>query len=59
MHLYAGLIVLLVVVGELICSIQRLTCACESYMDYGVAPYQGFCVLALTLNERASELIRN
>jgi hypothetical protein len=24
-----------------------------------VAPYQGFCVLALTLKERASELIRN
>ena len=30
----------------------------SSYVAYGVAPYQGFCVLALTLKERASELIR-
>ncbi len=26
---------------------------------YGVATYQGFCVLALTLKERAAELIRS
>ena len=40
---------------------SSITCACEfiSGLAYGVAAYQGFCVLALTLKERASELIRN
>ena len=28
-------------------------------MAYGVAPYQGLCVLALKLKERAAEPIRN
>ncbi len=31
----------------------------SSYVAYGVALYQGFYVLSLTLKERASELIRN
>jgi hypothetical protein len=31
----------------------------SSEVAYGVAPYQGLCVLALALKERASELIRN
>ena len=38
---------------------SSIRCACECISAYGVAPYQGFCVLALTLKERASELIRN
>ncbi len=31
----------------------------SSEVAYGVATYQGFRVLAVTLKERASELIRN
>ncbi len=31
----------------------------SSLVVYGVAPYHGCCVLALTLKERASELIPN
>ncbi len=31
----------------------------SSQVAYGVAPYQGLCVIALTLKERASERIRN
>ena len=38
---------------------SSMTCACEFISGLWVAPYQGFCVLALTLKERASELIRN
>ena len=31
----------------------------SSKVANGVAPYQALCLLALTLKERASELIRN